>query len=300
MEETNTPLRFSLVIPCRNCAGYVVRCLAPIAKQDGFDLSRAEVLFVDDGSTDNSGEIAERFGEDLPNFRLLRTGAKAGSGCGGARNFALKDAKGEYVWYIDCDDYLAPNALAKIDAAISSAKEKDGKDPDVCVFPFATFRPPSSRRRSGVSNPPHGDIKQIAFGPVAPWAQVIRREKCLTFPSRIIAEDLSWHYAQFDRFDSFAATEGEEPLYFYDRTNASAITDTLEWCADNPRTLEQLAYSDELLRGGRNDRWPSDFLRGIAEMYDIRHALTKPWVREAWALRFRALCSNLMTGRYIH
>lgn len=287
--------RFSLIVICRNDASHVVRSLAAITQQKDFDLSRAEVLFVDDGSTDNSAEVAERFGEDLPCFRPIRTGAAHGSGCGGARNAGLKVATGEYVWYLDGDDYLLPNALAKVDEAL-------GKVPgaDVCVFPFRIDREPGSKRPHGLRKPPDKSLQDAAFGPVAAWAKVIRRPLCIPFPERVMAEDCAWHFAQFDKFETFASVGGEEPLYAYDRSNDAAITDTIEWCADNPRTLEQLAYSNELIKDHRNDRWPSDFLRTVADMYDVRRVIRKPWVRDAWSLRFRSNCASLMSGRFTH
>lgn len=291
--------RFSLIVICRNAANYVVRCLASIAKQT-FDLDRVEVVFVDDGSSDYSGDVAERFGEDLPHFRLVRTEAEHGSGCGGARNAGLKAATGEYVWHIDVDDFIMPDALAKIDEAISKADAKNGRKTDVALFAYRIDRIVGGGERSFPSNPPRDSLQSGVFGPVAAWAKVIRRELALPLPFGTMAQDAAWHYAQYDRFDTMASVDGEDPLYVWDRTNKTAVSNTQEWTVNNPRTLEQLAFCDEVQKLGLKDRFFSDAIRALADMYDVRHRLTKPWVREAWKRRFRSEYANIMTGRWTH
>lgn len=291
--------RFSLIVICRNAANYVVRCLASIAKQT-FDPDRVEVVFVDDGSSDYSGDVAERFGEDLPHFRIVRTENPGGSGCGGARNAGLKEATGEYVWHIDVDDFIMPDALAKIDEAISKADAKNGKRTDVVLFPFRTDRIVENGERSFLSDPPRDSLPNGVLGPVAAWAKVIRRELAVPLPYGVMAQDAAWHYAQYDRFETMASVEGGEPLYVYDRTNRTATSNTQEWTVSNPRTLEQLAMGDEVKKLGLKDRFFSDAIRALADMYDVRHRLTKPWVMEAWRRRFKSEYANIMTGRWTH
>lgn len=291
--------RFSLIVICRNAANYVVRCLASIAKQN-FDLDRVEVVFVDDGSSDYSGDIAERFGEDLPHFRLVRTEKPDGSGCGGARNAGLKEASGEYVWHIDVDDFIMPDALKRIDDAIAKADKKNERKTDVVLFPFRTDRIVNGNRSGKVTDPPRDSLQRGVFGPVAAWAEVIRRELATPLPYGVMAQDAAWHFAQYDRFETMASVEGKDPVYVYDRTNPSATSNTQEWTVNNPRTLEQLALGDEAARLGLKDRFFSDAIRALADMYDVRHRLTKPWVREAWRMRFHSEYANIMTGRWTH
>lgn len=291
--------RFSLIVICRNAASYVVRCLASIAKQT-FDLDKVEVVFVDDGSSDYSGDVAERFGEDLPHFKLVRTDKSNGSGCGGARNAGLKEATGEYIWHIDVDDFIMPDALSKIDEAISKADAKNGKKTDVVLFAYRIDRNVGNVETSFPSNPPRDSLQNGVFGPVAAWAKVIRMELAVQLPVGTMAQDAAWHYAQYDRFDTMASVEGEDPLYVWDRTNKTAVSNTQEWTVNNPRTLEQLAFGNEVQKLGLKDRFFSDAIRALADMYDVRHRLTKPWVKEAWRRRFRSEYASIMTGRWTH
>lgn len=290
--------RFSLIVICRNAANYVVRALSSIAKQS-FDMDRVEVVFVDDGSSDFSGDIAERFGADLPHFKLVRTGKEHGSGCGGARNAGIKEATGEYIWHLDVDDFIMPNALKLIDEALVKADEKNGKT-DVCLFSFRTDRMVNGKRECKVSNQLRSTLQNGVLGPVAAWAKVIRREVAVPLPAGVMAQDAAWHFLQYDKFETMASVASKDLLYVYDRTNTTATSTTQEWTANNPRTLEQLAFGNEVQKLGLNDRFFSDAIRSLADMYDVRNLLTKPWVKAAWRTRFRLNYANVMTGRFTH
>ncbi len=287
-----TPL-FSLAVICRNGAPHIVRFLSSVAKQT-YDLSKVEVVFVDDGSSDGSDYIAERFGEELPNFKLVRTGVKDGSGCGGARNAALKAATGEYLWHVDIDDWLSEDALERIDKAITSS---EGGKVDAVIVPFSTVCPDGKGNNPIV--PRKGSIAALATYPVAAWAKVLRREIVLEMAQKVTCQDLAWHFLQCDRVKSVAVAEGKTPCYFYNRANKSSVTETIEFLSAHPHTIEQLAYENTLVQKGLKDGVVSDVLRALAEMYDIRNKLKTPEVRAAWSCRFSKVVSNVMSGRFV-
>lgn len=104
-------MRFSIIIPNYNKGDYVRECLDSIFNQT-IDKSKYEVIFVDDGSTDNSLEIAKNY-----DVRLFQTNRKM---AGGARNKGIDNAIGEYLIFIDSDDYLYSNdVLEKLDKHIT-------------------------------------------------------------------------------------------------------------------------------------------------------------------------------------
>lgn len=73
-----------------------------------------EIIYVDDGSADSSKEVVRAYQKRYPNTRLVE---KENGGVSSARNAGLKQAEGEYVWFVDPDDYISPNCLAGIYAA---------------------------------------------------------------------------------------------------------------------------------------------------------------------------------------
>lgn len=90
----------SIVLPVFNVEGYLMGCLKSIAKQT---YSNIEVIMVNDGSTDNSREICSRFSEKDSRFRLFD---KPNGGLSDARNFGISKINGDFITFIDSDDYV--------------------------------------------------------------------------------------------------------------------------------------------------------------------------------------------------
>ncbi len=135
----------TVIVPIYNIEKYLRRCLDSILSQT---YSNYELILVDDGSTDTSGTIADEYGEKDDRIIVIH---KKNGGSSSARNEALKIAKGEYISFIDSDDYIEPDFLETLVAPIIAAKEagkflpefvqvgrneidEDGKlRPDICV-----------------------------------------------------------------------------------------------------------------------------------------------------------------------
>jgi CDP-glycerol glycerophosphotransferase len=98
------PGRISVVVPAYNVAAYLEDCLKSLAQQTFGDL---EIVVVDDGSTDETAEIAERFAARDPRFRLVQ---QANGGLGAARNTGARHASGEFVAFVDSDDIVPRHA----------------------------------------------------------------------------------------------------------------------------------------------------------------------------------------------
>ena len=90
----------SVIVPIYNAEKYLHRCIKRILAQDYTDY---ELLLIDDGSTDNSLEEIKKF--DVKFYTTNRLQA------GGARNLGIKKAKGEYIIFLDSDDYLSNNNI---------------------------------------------------------------------------------------------------------------------------------------------------------------------------------------------
>ena len=92
--------KISVIVPIYNTQNELAKCLKSIACQTYREL---EIICVDDGSTDESGEIAEEFAKSDSRFRVVH---KENGGESSARNMGLKMAVGEYVAFCDCDDWI--------------------------------------------------------------------------------------------------------------------------------------------------------------------------------------------------
>ena len=99
MSKQNNPL-ISIIVPVYNISKYLERCVNSIIAQSYENL---EVILVDDGSTDNSGKICDVYKEKDKRIRVIH---KINEGLSSARNAGLSVIKGEYVGFVDGDDFI--------------------------------------------------------------------------------------------------------------------------------------------------------------------------------------------------
>lgn len=102
--SVNMP-KISIIIPIYNVSEYLNNCLNSVVNQTYKNL---EIILVNDGSTDDSAEIARIFSDKDVRIQLVH---QQNQGLSGARNTGLKYVTGDYVFYLDSDDYLENNAL---------------------------------------------------------------------------------------------------------------------------------------------------------------------------------------------
>ena len=106
----------SIIIPVYNVRDYIVQCLESIESQP-VDKKLYEVIIVNDGTPDDSIQVATPVIERMPNARVIN---QENQGLSMARNNGFAEAKGEYVWFVDSDDWLLPNALEDVFKAINN------------------------------------------------------------------------------------------------------------------------------------------------------------------------------------
>ncbi len=96
---------FSLIVPVYNVERYLEQCLESIVHQS---FRNYELILINDGSTDTSLSICQRYADSHPNIKIIN---QDNSGVSIARNNGIKASKGNYIWFVDSDDYIADNAL---------------------------------------------------------------------------------------------------------------------------------------------------------------------------------------------
>ena len=141
-------MKLSIIVPIYNVAPYLRKCVDSLLAQD---ISNYEIILVDDGSTDDSGAIAD---ELVHAFRLsplasrlqLRVIHQSNAGLSAARNTGIAAAIGDYILFVDSDDYLQPNVLG----ALMEQVERDNLD--VLRFRYQNVR------ESGEAFAPYKDM----------------------------------------------------------------------------------------------------------------------------------------------
>ena len=103
-------MKLSIVIPVYNTEKYLEKCLASCVNQEA---KRAdyEIVVVDDGTKDNAMEIARRFQDNYSNIKIY---SQENFGLSAARNMGLSHCSGDYVWFVDSDDYIDKKSLSLI------------------------------------------------------------------------------------------------------------------------------------------------------------------------------------------
>lgn len=110
------PIKISVIVPVYNTKEYLERCVLSICHQTYDNL---EILLVDDGSTDGTGELCEALAACDKRIKVFH---KKNGGASSARNLGLEKAAGEYIGFVDSDDYIDCDVYAQM---IKLAQEKD-------------------------------------------------------------------------------------------------------------------------------------------------------------------------------
>ena len=137
----NRPILLSVIVPAYNVMDCLERCTDSIRRQT---IPNMEIIIVDDGSTDNTGALAEKIALMDKRVRVFH---KENGGSSSARNVGIENARGEYLGFVDADDYIEPEmyerllrvALSEQLSMVQTSRDEIGQDgekmPDVCVPP---------------------------------------------------------------------------------------------------------------------------------------------------------------------
>lgn len=165
--------KLSIIAAVYNLEDYLPRCLDALVNQT---LKEIEILCVDDGSTDSAPQIVDEYATKYPD--KIKAFHKPNGGEFTTRNYGLERAKGEYVTFVDTDDWVEPNWAEKL---YQTAKENDA-DLAVCGFERIDLK---TGKVVGKDMTTYGNIVKeitgkddfmVTINP-APWNKIYRREK---------------------------------------------------------------------------------------------------------------------------
>lgn len=292
-----TPIEVSIIVPVYNCETYLAELLDSLRSQVGVSF---EIIAVNDGSTDSSPEMLADTARNESRLVIIN---QANQGLSAARNAGIARATGQWIAFVDGDDWLAPNALQRW---LTQAKEQSL---DLLIgngYRFTTD-PAVQTAAPLLHKQPWGEVldgqqwimrsvEQDEW-PHFAWLQLIRREVIienqLAFIRDMVHEDILWttQLARVARRVGFC----QQPFYGY-RTNPESITNSpspqalqrransyldiihglVEIAANSPPALRKT-----LLRHANRE---SGHLLGL-----IRKKITDPTARRLLAKRFFAL-----------
>lgn len=178
----------SVIVPVYNVEAYLEKCVQSILRQTEQDF---ELLLVDDGSTDSSGQLCEELAKQDSRIRVIH---QENQGLGGARNTGIREAKGDWLLLVDSDDWIEPEILEKsLEAGLR-------EEADMVMFPFRSVDEEGRELAVFRENVPLDralslkERKDILLTAPCAWNKLYRtaffRETGLAYPSRVWYEDI--------------------------------------------------------------------------------------------------------------
>lgn len=188
-------LKVSIIVPIYNVEQYLCKCLDSLLNQD-LSSEEYEIILVDDGSPDRCGEICDEYAGRYANIKVVH---RENGGLSAARNSGIEIAQGQYIQFVDSDDYMEPNVLGKL------AKKMEIDHLDILRFNYQNvnegyeiFEPYKTSKhdldfRDNVCNGMVFLTERLGFGCYA-WQFLIRRELLdgCHFKEGIYFEDTEW------------------------------------------------------------------------------------------------------------
>ncbi|MBQ6135977.1 MAG: glycosyltransferase [Kiritimatiellae bacterium] len=205
--------KVSIIVPVYNVEGSLARCLDSVAGQTERGI---EIVCVDDGSTDSSPDVLARYAARDPRIRVLR---RVNGGLSAARNTGLDAAGGEWIMFVDSDDWIPSDAVAKmLSAAVESGLPVVASNGCAKDSLPAPRKPRVSWRR--VEPALAGFVSNRRIHSSA-WNKLYRRDAIGSrrFVEGLLFEDWPFNTELFADIPAFALVD--EPMYVYSTGGAS-------------------------------------------------------------------------------
>ena len=211
-------IKVSVIIPIYNVEKYIEECLESVINQTHTNL---EIILIDDGSNDNSGNIADSYALKDSRIKVVH---KKNEGVSIARNTGIDIATGEYICFSDADDYLMNDyveylldLITKNDADISLTKEM-----------FTTFHPKENKKDVIEEYSAEKTTFEILIYniPIGVYCKMFKRsflgDTIRFLPKLFIGEGFNFNTAAFQRANKVAV--GHKKVYYYRRNNPTSAT----------------------------------------------------------------------------
>lgn len=234
-------IKVSICVPVYNMEKYLEKCIQSLIKQTLKDI---EIIFVNDGSTDNSISILDKYKRKYSNIKVI---SQPNQGLGGARNTALKNAIGEYVGFVDADDFVENDMYEKM-----YLKAKECKA-DIVMCDY-DFYPKNDTKKKKWFTPYEGEITgEFLNRNTQPWNKIV---------SNKLIKDLKFEFFEKNGDGVFIylmlsankIVSMEEKLYNYRVGHSSMSTNysmkhfeiSIDSCDKQIELLDKTKYKEKL------------------------------------------------------
>lgn len=253
MEQINP--KISVIIPVYNSEKYIEKCLESVLNQT---YKNYEIIVINDGSKDNSKEILSKYQEKYP--EVIKHIEQENKGVAKTRNYGIKLAKGEYIAFIDNDDYIDQDYLEKF------VTEAENGQYDVVI---GGYRRPTEIGKM-IKEQRLENEEWSKFMIMAPWAKIYRKDYLInndiTFLSNNIGEDVYFNLQALQLSNKIKIIDYMGYNWFF---NTKSVSNTTQ---KNSKKLEVFNLLDNCYNV-LNEKKILDEKHELIEMYFIRYII---------------------------
>lgn len=222
--------KVSLIIPVYNVENYIEKCLDSVVNQTLKDM---EIIIVNDGSQDKSKQKIEKYLKKYSSIKYLE---KENGGLSDARNYGMPHATGEYIAFLDSDDYVEKTMYEEM----YNIAKKENADMVECDFVWEY----PNKKREDIGEFYHSKKEMIEKGHVVAWNKLIKREIIektkIIFPVGLRYEDMEFFYKLVPYIDKVSFVK-KCFVHYVQRENSIANT-------QNVRTKEIFTILDNVIK----------------------------------------------------
>lgn len=255
----------SVIVPIYNVGDYVSKCIQSICEQT---YSNIEIILVDDGSTDNSGKICDAYAKKDMRIKVIH---KKNAGVSAARNTGINKSMGDYICFVDGDDYVMNDYVEYLLKMILE------KQTDIALSTelYSNFDKQQSKTEEvRVCSGEHATEMILSYKiPIGVYNKIFSKkllEKGVAFEESLcIGEGFNFNTAAFQRAEAVAI--GKYKIYFYRKDNANSVTTKF-----NAKKWENGLYAIELIKKNfvlhsekLNRAWEFAWWRTNSDVYDL-------------------------------
>lgn len=242
--------KVSVIVPVYNVEKYLIKSLDSLVNQTLKDI---EIIVVNDGSTDNSKKIIEIYKEKYQD--KIKYLEKPNGGLSDARNFGIPHATGEYIAFLDSDDYVELDTYEKM---YNKAKEENA---DMVECDFIWEYPDKRKIDNGIIY--NGKKEMLTYARVVAWNKLIKRDLLekykIEFPKGLRYEDVEFFYKMVPYYNKVSFVK--EPLIHYIQRESSISK------VQNERTKEIFEVLDNVIKYYKNKNLYNEYKNELEYTY---------------------------------